>query len=177
MGTWTIPTTPITGIPGSEGISQIVDITENAIDAFSGATINIPTVTRPMPYAKLVTVSGTGVVKIGEPLTITLSNVKPNTQVWIAETAMGNLDAMSGANVIGGYVGMTSLTGDFVWQTTVGNWLEGHAYQIWVGNWCGDSQVCGARLDSDIVSTVFTWATNASGVPAAPGNFAQLTNK
>ena len=174
MGSWTVPNMNNL-VPGSSGTSEVTDVVQTAPDAFSGATVNIPTIARPAAYAELWVPSGTRVAKVGDPMTITLSNVKPNSQVWVTEIAVTDPGVAQGAYTSSGYVGMSDNSGQFIWQTVVSSWLEAHTYTLWVGYWGGPAT--GPRPDSDIVASVSLWATDASGNPAAPGALAQLTNQ
>jgi len=170
---------PMTTTKGHESKYIETDTFGTAIDNFTGATVDMPSSLRPLPYVEVTTVSHNRVVKANEPIVITLSNVKPNSQVWIAETCAEDPNAIGGSYCIGGFVGYTDQNGQFTWNsivnTTNGNWLGGHAYTVWVGNWGGSAS--GPRPDTDIVGSIIVWITDASGNPAAPAGLAAITNQ
>jgi hypothetical protein len=149
------------------GSSAPLTIQQTVIDAFSGDQVQLPSLDNPLPFSEIVTVSGNRVMKIGESVIIKLHNVKPSTQVWITESSGSDPMFITGANVAGGYAGMTDGQGEFVWQTTAGSGAYAYqerVYQIWVGNWDGQSP----RADSDLVPTLIEWVTDSSGIPAPP---------
>lgn len=181
LGNWTIPTVNTT-TKSHESKHIDTDTFGTTIDNFTGATVDVPSHLRPLPYAAITTVSHNRVVKLGEPIVITLYNVKPSSEVWISETcaeAPDGANNVNGAICAGGFVGYTDQTGKFVWSSTAyagtGNWLGGHIYTIWVGYWGGSGT--GPRPDTDIVGSVVTWITDASGNPAAPASLAAITNQ
>ncbi len=162
-------------MPGSIGISEITDVVQTTVDPYSGAVLNIPTIARPAPYVELTSPSGNRVAKIGDQLTITLSNVKPQTQVWIRETCLEDPAAIGGGFCTGGYVGMSTSAGTFTWDTIatlIGGALGGHLYTVWVGNWGGS----GTQPDSDVIGSIAMWFTDSSGSPSNP-EMAAISNQ
>lgn len=178
LGSLTVtgPGTGDSDVPWSSGTAEVTDIVQTAVDPYSGATLNVPTTARPAAYLEVTSPSGNRVAKLGDQLTITLSNVKPQTQVWIRETCLEDPYAIGGGFCGGGYVGTSTSAGTYTWDTTVapsGGYLGGHLYTVWVGNWDGSQ---GPQPDADIIGSIAMWFTNSSGSPSNP-EMAAISNQ
>lgn len=178
LGNWNIPV--LTTTPISSVITTWQDMTQDEIgnDNFTGADVLLPSLSKPAPYVSVWTASGTRIVKMGDGFTVSISNAKPNSQVWVREnstTIPGGPGLPPGGSVAGGYLGLTDSTGYFTWSYAVSPYLEAHSYRFWVGYWGGSAT--GPRPDTDIVGTIALFAQDANGNPEAPAGLIDLPNR